>query len=357
MSEKTNKSWLQRHRRTLLFGGPLIFVLVAAYIYITGGRYIATDDAYVQSARADISSNIAGRVVEIPVQDNQPVARGDILFKLDDRDLALAIQDAKANLENEKLKISALKATYLQQQANVKSATDTLTYRTSEFERHKKLAAQGISSRAQLDEARHAMEVAQQQVASAEQQRENVRAALGDNPDLDVKDHPAVQKAQAALDQAELNLSYATIKAPTDGIVSKVEGLQVGDYIKGATPVFALVSNKDIWLEANYKETELTHMRPGQMATIEIDTYPGTVFHGKIESLSPGTGSSYSLLPPENATGNWVKVVQRLPVRVTIDDADPQKPLHAGLSAIVKVDTGADRFERHMAAHAQSSEK
>ena len=344
--------WLGRNRRHLLVGGPALFLLIAAIVWLTGGRYVSTDDAYIQAARTDISANIAGRVTEIAVKDNQQVHKDDLLFKLDDRDYVIAVEDAKAKLASARLQIAALKATYLQRQADVQAAKDTLTYQQHEFERQKKLAGQGISSQAQLDLARHALVNAEQQVNAAEQQRENIRASLGANlnningPDIDVNEHPSVQQAQAMLDRAKLNLSHTVINAPVDGIVTKVEQLQVGDYINAAMPVFSVVSDKDIWVEANFKETDLTNMRSEQEATIKVDTYPGRVFHGKVVSTSPGTGSSFSLLPPENATGNWVKVVQRLPVRISIDDTDPKIPLHTGLSATVEVDThsgGSDK--------------
>jgi membrane fusion protein (multidrug efflux system) len=183
-------------------------------------------------------------------------------------------------------------------------------------------------------------------VKSAEQEGESVRASLGGVPGIAVDDHPSVREVQAALDRAELDLSYTVVKAPSDGIVAKVEQLQVGDFIRAATPVFALVSDRDVWVEANFKETDLTHLREGQKSTITVDAYPGRTFHGRAVSLSPGTGSSFSVLPPENAAGNWVKVVQRLPVRISIEDADAALALHAGLSATVEVDTGHSRLNR-----------
>jgi membrane fusion protein (multidrug efflux system) len=163
-------------------------------------------------------------------------------------------------------------------------------------------------------------------------------ANLGCDADIAVEDHPSVKASISSLDRAKLNLSYTTVTAPIDGIVTKVDQLQPGNYVTVSTPVFSLVSNTDIWVEANFKETQLTHMRPGQTATIEVDTYPGRTFTGKVVGVSPGTGSSFSILPPENATGNWVKVVQRLPVRISIDDAG-NTPLHAGLSVTANVDT------------------
>jgi membrane fusion protein (multidrug efflux system) len=175
-------------------------------------------------------------------------------------------------------------------------------------------------------------------VASTRHDIGNVLAQLGGNPDVAIADHPAIQRAQAVVDAKQIDLTDTVIRAPENGIVTKVEQLQVGDYITAATPVFSLISDR-LWVEANFKETELTHMRAGQDATVEIDTYPGVEFHAKVASLSPGTGLTFSLLPPENATGNWVKVVQRLPVRLSLDDVGPDTPLRAGLSVTVDIDT------------------
>lgn len=341
-STPSNKDRL-RHR--LLAGGALVFLSICAIVYLAGGRYVSTDDAYAQAARADISANISGRVTRIYVRDNQPVRRGDPLFELDKRELVLSLDDAKARLAGARLQVAALKATYLQRQADLHAAEDTLVYRTREFERQKRLAAKGISPQTQLDEARHSLEQARQKVVAARQEKMNIRALLGNDPGIDINAHPDVLQAKAMLGRAQLNLSYAVIKAPFDGVVTKVEGLQVGDYIRAAVPVFPLISRKSIWVEANFKESELAHMRSGQKATIEIDAYPGRSFHGSVESFSPGTGSSFSLLPPENATGNWIKVVQRLPVRISIDDPDPKLPIHSGLSAVVEVDTHHRRLQ------------
>lgn len=339
-------TWLQRHRRLLLIGGPVLLAAIAALLYLTGGRYVSTDDAYVQAARVDVSASISARVVAVDVRDNQFVHQGDVLFRLDDRDLRIAVEDAQAKLASAKLQVAALKATYLQRQADARAADDALAYARRELGRQTVLARRGISSQAQLDQARNALSTAEQQRNAMGQARANVLATLGGDAHVAVEEHPTVKQAQAALDRAELNLSYAMVRAPMDGIVSKVEQLQVGDYIKQATPLFALTSNRDIWIEANFKETDVTHMRAGQEATIAIDTYPGHTFHGRVDSFSAGTGSSFSLLPPENASGNWVKVVQRLPVRIHIDDPDPKRPLHAGLSADVEVDTHYRRLGR-----------
>jgi membrane fusion protein (multidrug efflux system) len=262
---------------------------------------------------------------------------------LDSQPYRIAVEAAQAKLGTARLEITAGKATYRQQLASLRSAQDTLDYQSREYARQQKLLTAGISSQMQFDQARHAVDSARQQVASAQQQVASVRAMLGDDPDIDPDRHPTVQQAQAELDRATLNLSYTTVVAPDDGIVTKVEQLQVGDYINAANPVFALISIRDVWVEANFKESQLTHMRAGQSATVEIDTYSGRTFTARVTSIAPGTGSQFSALPPENATGNWVKVVQRLPVRLQLLDADADLPLHSGMSATVRIDTGYRR--------------
>ena len=334
-----------RLRQSLFVGGAVVFLAITAGLYFTGGRIVTTDDAYVQAAHVNISANIAGRVTKIFVKENQQVHQGDPLFELDDRDYLIALQDAKAKLASAKLQITALKATYFQRQADVTSAESTLLYQTREFARQQHLASKGIASQAQLELAQHELDDAREKLNAVKQEQKNVSSLLGKDLAMNINDHPTVLQAQAMLERAQLNLTYTVIKAPMDGIVSKVDRLQPGAYINAAAPVFSLISNTTVWVEANFKETELVYMRTGQQATIDIDAYPGRTFHGSVESLSSGTGSSFSLLPPENATGNWVKVVQRLPVRIDINDLDPKSPLHSGLSAVVKVDTHHSRLK------------
>jgi membrane fusion protein (multidrug efflux system) len=334
-----------RLRQSLFVGGAVVFLAITAGLYFTGGRIVTTDDAYVQAAHVNISANIAGRVTKIFVKENQQVHQGDPLFELDDRDYLIALQDAKAKLASAKLQIAALKATYFQRQADVTSAESTLLYQTREYARQQHLASKGIASQAQLELAQHELDGAREKLNAVKQEQKNVSSLLGKDLAMNINDHPTVQQAQAMLERAQLNLTYTVIKAPMDGIVSKVDRLQPGAYINAAAPVFSLISNTTVWVEANFKETELIYMRTGQQATIDIDAYPDRTFHGSVESLSSGTGSSFSLLPPENATGNWVKVVQRLPVRIDINDLDPKSPPHSGLSAVVKVDTHHSRLK------------
>jgi membrane fusion protein (multidrug efflux system) len=341
----TRQDLRRRIRTPLMLSGLLVVFLIAGYFYFTSGRYESTDDAYVQTATVAISTNVAGRVQDIEVHDNQLVHKGDLLFHLDESSLRIAVAEANAQLAAARLKVATLKANYRQRLADLAASKANLKYAQTEYERQHRLAAKGLTTQAQLDQATHALDDARSQLASVEQAINAVVASLAGNPDIDPAQHPEVQQAQAQLDRAKLNLSYATVTAPTDGVVTRVEELQVGNYVQAATPLFALVSTHDIWIQANFKEDQLAHMRPGQTAVVKIDSYPGKTFYGKLVSLSPGTGAQFSVLPPENATGNWVKVVQRLPVRIELEQLDANFPLKAGLSAVVSVDT---LYHRHL---------
>jgi membrane fusion protein (multidrug efflux system) len=338
------KNWFGRNRRLLLIGGPAVIVVGALIFYLMTGRYVSTDDAYIQAARVDISTEVAGRIREIDVRDNQMVHKGDILFRLDTPSFNIAVADARAQLAAAMLKVPSLQAAYRQRLADQAGAESTLDYDRRELARQTQLESQGISSRAQLDQAKNNFQSAEQQLAAAKQQTASALADLGGNANAMPESLPLVKQAQAALDHALLQLSYTEVHAPMDGIVAKVDQIQVGDHVNAATPLFALVSASDLWVEANFKETDLTYMRPGQKATFSVDAYSGRTFTGHVLSTSPGTGSSFSLLPPENASGNWVKVVQRLPVRLSIDN-NQQVPLAAGMSVEATVDTEHHRWD------------
>lgn len=342
-STRVRRPLRQRLRLPLMLAAPVVIALAVGYVYLTGGRVVSTDDAYVQAARVSISTDVPGRVVQVAVHDNETVRQGQLLFRLDDRPFRIAVENAKAALAGARLKVESLKSTYRQRQADLAVAQETLAYQQREYDRQKQLLASHVASQAQFDQARHAYDNARRQVEVAQQQVAGALADLGGNPGIPTDQHPLVQQAQAELDRAQLNLSYTIVRAPEDGVVTRVDQLQAGDYINAATPTFALVATHRLWIEANFKETALTHMRSGQPATVSVDTYPDKVFRARVATLSPGTGSSFSLLPPQNATGNWVKVVQRLPVRIVLDQLDPSRPLHAGLSVSVDVDTGYQR--------------
>lgn len=324
----------QRLRWPLMIGGPLIVVALVAYFMLTGGRFVSTDDAYVQSARAAISPSVPGRVVEIDVGENQKVRKGQVLFRLDPVDFQVAVAQAEAALAAARFETQGSRAVYDQRNADLAAAQETVAYTTREAARQQALAAAGVATRAQADSAAHDAEQARRQIAVVRQQIASALADIGGRADLAADRQPKVMQAKAALDRARLDLSYATIVAPADGVVTKVEQLQVGNRVAASQTLFWLVSGQP-WIEANFKEDQLAHMRVGQPATIKVDAYDHDL-KAHVVSFSPGTGSSFALLPPENATGNWVKVVQRLPVRLALDETAPH--LSAGLSAKAKVD-------------------
>jgi membrane fusion protein (multidrug efflux system) len=337
------RSLMQRARWPAMIAVVVLAAVIGLFVYLTGGRYETTDDAQVGGARVSIAPSLSGRVMEIDVHEGQDVKAGQILFRLDERPLQTALEQAQANVATSRLQVAQMKATYAQRQADVRTAQASLSYAQTAARRAANLVTAGTATQAQLDEAQSAVDQAQQKLAAAREAANAALAALGGNANVAADDHPLVKQAQAQATVAALNRSYVDIIAPQDGIVTRVEQLQVGDYINTGTPVFSLVSDR-LWVDANFKENQLEYMRPGQTATIKLDAYPDLRFQAKIASITPGTGSSFSLLPPENATGNWVKVTQRVPVRLTFVKY-PEVPLQPGLSATVKVDT---RHHRHL---------
>ncbi len=329
-------AWL---RLLLMVSVPLALIGVAFYLYWSAGRYASTDNAYVKADKIAVSADVGARVVAVEVKDNQPVKAGQVLFRLDDSSFKIALEKAQAQLATTRLQIDGMRATYRQRQADVKAAEDTLGYMQREADRQAQLLATHVTSQQKYDEARHNLDNAKQQLSSAQQQLGNVLASLGGDPNIATDQHPLVLQAQSQVDQAKLDLDDTVIRAPANGSVTMVDKLPVGQYLTAATPAFQLVTTDRAWIEANFKETDLTRMRPGQQATVTIDTYPDRSFTGHVDSISAGTGSEFSVLPPQNATGNWVKIVQRVPVRVVIDNPDPDYPLRAGMSAVVEVDT------------------
>ena len=330
----------EKLRPWLMVGVPALFAAIGYTHYMAGVPFVTTDNAYARVAKASINARISGQVVEIAVEDNQKVTKGQVLFRIDPKPLQIAINRAEAQLSVARLRIDGLKASYRQQQAELQSAKESAGFDQKEFARKKALVATEFVSRSLYERSETDLKVSRQRIASIEQQIASTVVALNGNPNIEGDSHPSVREAKAHLDEAQLYLAYATVYAPADGIVAKVDDLQVGNYLNNGAPAFALISDHEIWVEANFRETQVTHMRPGQEATIRIDTYPDRVFKAHVTSMSPGAGSDFALLPPENATGNWVKVVQRVPVRLELDDADPALPLFSGTSATVKVDTG-----------------
>jgi len=333
-------SLLRRLRWPLIVGGPLLILAVVAYFVITGGRTQSTDNAYVQIAKVPVAPSIGGRVTDIYVHENEVVRRGQVLFKLDPRDFVANEQAAAAQVADAEQRQRALFAAYLQQQASVKGAQESVVYTTREAARQRQLVGVGVSSQAQLDQADHAAQQARDQLALARQQSAQALANLGGNPNQPMSASPSVMAAQAQLERARLNMSYTTVVAPSDGVVTRVEQLPVGSYLNPSQTAFWLLSGQP-WIEANFKEDQLAHMKVGQPVTIKVDAYPDAHLTGHVASFSPGTGQAFSALPAQNATGNWVKVVQRLPVRIDFDRPPPGMAARAGLSAKVTVDVRA----------------
>jgi membrane fusion protein (multidrug efflux system) len=330
----------QTLRPILMVGLPALFAVIGYGAYVANAPFATTDNAYARTAKASINARISGQVIDIAVSDNQVVRKGQVLFRIDPESFRIAVNRAEARLSSSRLNIDGLKASYRQQQAELQSARASAEYEQKEFARKKALIASDFVSRAAFERSETDLKIARQRIAAIEQQIASTVATLDGNPEIAVDSHPTVREAKAQLDEAQLYLSYTVVTAPADGIVAKVDDLQVGNYVNGGAAAFALMSDREVWVEANFRETQLTYMRPGQSAMITLDTYPDRHFNAHVVSMSPGAGADFALLPPENATGNWVKVVQRVPVRLELDGVDSALPLFSGTSASVRVDTG-----------------
>jgi len=313
---------------------------VAGYLFFTSGRFETTDNAYVQVAKVPVAPSISGRVIEIDVTENQFVRRGQVMFRLDARDFQAIVAADEAALAQAQQQVYAQRAAYQEAQAAVQAAQEMVRFTADEAERQRRMAAAGVASQQQVAQATHNAQQARQQLATAKEQAAQALANLGGSPTGPISSYPVVMQAQAQLQRAKLDLSRTDVHAPSDGIVTRVEQMPIGTYLNAAQTAFWLLSGAP-WIEANFKEDQLAHMKVGQKVSIKIDAYPDADLQGHVASFSPGTGSAFSVLPAQNATGNWVKVVQRLPVRIDFDRAPPGMAARAGLSARVKVDVRA----------------
>jgi membrane fusion protein (multidrug efflux system) len=323
--------------------GPAVVLIGTAYVYVTGGRFVGTDNAYVRAEKVSISADISGRVVEVAVGENEPVRAGQVLFRLDPEPLRITAARSKAQLDTVRFEIDAMRASYRQRNEEMKLADMNQAYAERDFARQADLAQRAIASQATYDAAKNRLDAARQQHIAVKQDMARLLAALAGDVDIAVDKHPRYMQAKAELDQAELDLRRATVVAPSAGVIAKIDNLRPGDYVKSGTPVFSLVALDRPWIEANMKETDVTHIHPGQKATVTIDTYPDVAWTARVDSLSAATGAEFSVLPAQNATGNWVKVVQRIPVRLVIEDGANKPPLRAGMSVEVEIDTGHQR--------------
>ncbi|MBP0615416.1 HlyD family secretion protein [Jiella sp. KSK16Y-1] len=322
---------------------PLLLVLAGSYYWVTGGRYVETDDAYVHQDRVTVMPQVSGQISKVDVAENQEVGAGQVLFTIDDSAYRAAVEQAKANLESARLTVEKLKAAYQQAVVDARTTGDSVATAQATFDRQQALVKHGVSSQSTFDDARLALQKAKGDQASAQQAVISAKAALAGNPDIPTDQHPTVMQALAALHAAQLDLDHTVIRASEPGVVSQTDKLQLGQYVTPSTSVMAIVEAGDSWVDANYKETDLTHMRPGQPVTMSFDAYPDVTVDGTVGSIGAGTGSEFALLPAQNATGNWVKVVQRVPVRIHIEKDAGLPALRAGMSADVTVDTGKVR--------------
>lgn len=325
-------------RLALMLSVPVILAAGGGYFWLTGGRYIDTDNAYVQQPKVSVSSDVAGRIVSVAVKDNQLVKAGDALFAIDPEPYRIALSQSDAALATARVNVEQLRVGYSTANAKLEAARSTLAIRQKEWDRAANLQKQGISAESALDDSRLALQQAEANVSLEEQDVANAAAALGGDPSIKTDDHPAVRAALAARENAQRNLDKSTIVAPANGIISQVASLNVGQFIATGSTIATLVETGDTWVEANFKETQLTGLVVGMPAEITVDAYSSKKLKGHVDSIGAATGAEFALIPAQNATGNWVKVTQRIPVRIVVDSTEGQ-PLVAGMSATVSVDT------------------
>jgi membrane fusion protein (multidrug efflux system) len=333
----------RQRTRVALFSLLPIALLVGGYLYVTGGQIISTDNAYIQADHVGVSTDVSGLVASVDIKDNQQVTKGQVLFTLKSEPFEIALASAKAQLGNVRNQILNLKASYAQALAEIDQAQIDLPYYQTSFQRQQTLISVSAVSKTNYDDAKHTLDSTRQKITVAKATAQMVLAQLGGRIDIPVEQQPTYLQAQAAVDEAQRNLTNSVVRAPFDGIVTNVDSLQVGAYLQPPQSGISLVSANKLWVAASPKETELTNMKPGQPVEISVDSYPGVEWHGTVESISPASGSSFSLLPAQNTTGNWVKVVQRIPVRISIDDAGQKPPLRTGMSVEARIDTGQAR--------------
>ena len=350
VSEAPTKSGLrarlerQRLRMILLVAIPTFAALVGSIFYLSGGRYISTDNAYVGAQKVLITPDVSGKVVHVGVREGQQVRPGDELLTLDPEPFQLALDQAKA-------KLAAARAEYDKLTMNLKAfnklvelGQNNVDLKQRDVERKSTLVSSMAGSAADLDTSKSALVTAQLQLQLAVQQRDTTLSQLLGNPDLPLGQFPEYAQAKAALDNAQRDLDHTTLRAPISGAATQVDNIQLGRFVTAGTPILSVIDDQGPWVDANPKETDITHLRVGQKATLEVDSFPDHTFKGTVIAVSPGTGAQFSILPPQNATGNWVKVVQRVPVRIAFDKDEDTHLLRSGMSVVVEIDTGHSRL-------------
>ncbi|QEY63285.1 HlyD family secretion protein [Metapseudomonas lalkuanensis] len=331
-----------RLKRLLLMGGvPLLAAVLGLLAYLHGGRFVETDNAYAKADKVPISADVSGTITEVQVRENDRVDAGQVLFRIDPASFRIAVDRAEARLAQVRTDLAALKANYQEKSSELALARTRHAFAERDLQRQANLAQKGYLSPARLDESRQATQVAAQEIDAREHDLKRIAENLGGSPELPIERHPSYLGAQAELEQARLDLQRSEVRASLPGSISKVP--QPGQYISAGNTAMTLVVDDNLWVEANFPEKDLTYVRPGQAVDVRFDIYPDNLWHGEVDSLSPATGSEFSVLPAQNATGNWVKVAQRVPVRIHLQPDAKLPPLRAGLSAVVEIDTGHRR--------------
>ena len=342
-TEAPTRSFGARLRRFLLLGfGPLALLVAGGTYYVVSGRYVTTENAYLKSDKIAISTEISGHVSLVAVAEGEIVERGQTLFLIDEERYRIALDQKEAELQAARQEVEALRALHRQKRAELKAAQEEIAYYDSEFQRAESLKKDGHVSSANHDRSRRDLMMARHRVEAIRQDIAGVLAQLGGDPETRTDDNPEVMEALTEWERAQLDLFRTRIIAPTRGVVSNIE-LQRGEYVTTGTPVFSVIALDRVWVEANLKETDLTHLREGQRAELVVDAYPDRVWQAEVSVIAPATGAEFALLPPQNASGNWVKVVQRVPVRLELVRREGDPPLRAGMSVAVEIDTEVER--------------
>jgi len=333
----------QRNRRLGMGLGVLIALVVVLWLVFGGHRYVSTDNAYIKIDMISLTANVSGPLVTVSVDRNQRVHSGDLLAEVDPQPYRIALAEARADQRAVRNRILSERADYARLQAQRAQAQRDLGYYQRELQRFQGLDKVAVS-RSQLEAAQQKRDKARAETEVIDQQLASLRARLGGGPDVAVEEHPDYQAAAAKREQAEYDLAHTRILAPSNGVIGGATPM-VGERVNAGVPVLTLARDHSAWVEANLKETQLTNVREGQTVEVEVDSYPGVTWPARVESLSPATGSEYALIPPQNASGNWVKVVQRVPVRLQLLEVDGKPPLRSGMSAEITIDTEASLLD------------
>jgi membrane fusion protein, multidrug efflux system len=335
-------------RPVLMLGGIAAVIAGVGYYWLTGGRVVSIDDAYVRAAKEVLATDVSGIVVAVPVHEGQRVGKGDVLLRLDPLPFQIALAGAIANRDHIATTLNAMKLDYRRMLRDVEVKQAQVQSDQANYDRYANLVKTGGVTRAEYDNARFALMADKQAVEALKVTAAVQLARLGGDPEIDVTTMNEYLQAQAQVDEAKRQLGHTEIHAPFSGIVTEVETVQPGMYLAASTAAFGLVSTENVWIEANPKETELTFVQQGNPVEVTVDTYPGRTWKGVVESIAPNSGSEFSVLPAQNTSGNWVKVVQRIPVRIKVERKDGDPELRAGMSVETDIDTGHTRSWRDL---------